>query len=197
MRNSLSVAVVAMVAIVLFNSLCLGEARDMNVVMIIAPSNFRDEELFETKKVLEGEGVDVSIASSSLAEARGMLGGTAKPDILVTDIQVPDYDAVVFVGGSGAEKYWNSAVAHRIAREAVSKNKVVAAICIAPVTLANAGVLQGKRATVWPTEGGKLEGKGAIYTKSNVEVDGTIVTGSGPHAAEEFGSAIAALLKGR
>jgi protease I len=197
MRNSLSVAAVMMAGILLCTSVGLGEAEDMSVVMIIARSNFRDEELFETKNVLEEAGINVTVASSSLKEARGMLGGTAQPDILITDIQVPDYDAVIFVGGSGAQIYWNSAVAHRIAREAVSKNKLVAAICIAPVTLANAGVLQGKRATVWPTEGGKLEGKGAIYTKANVEVDGAIVTGSGPHAAKEFGSAIAALLKGR
>lgn len=167
------------------------------VIMIIATRDFRDEELQRPKEILESQGAKVTIASSSTALATGMFGAKAKPDILVKDIRVEDYDAIVFVGGSGASQYWEDPIAHEIAREAVEKGKLLCAICIAPVTLANAGVLSGKRATVFGSEAGRLKAKGANYTGARVEQDGRIITASGPEAAKEFGEAIVrALAKG-
>ncbi|MCD6082498.1 DJ-1/PfpI family protein, partial [Candidatus Aerophobetes bacterium] len=121
----------------------MAKLKGKKAVMIIAEKNFRDEELFEPKKILEAEGVKVIVASTSFNTARGMLGGKVKPDMLLSEIKVDDYDAIIFVGGSGASQYWNDSLAHNIAKEAVEKNKVLGAICIAPVTLANAGVLTG------------------------------------------------------
>ncbi len=167
----------------------MAQASD-KVVMVIAHNDFRDEELFETKDVLEDKGIKVTIASSALGLARGMLGGTIKPDILVNQIDVNNYDAIVFVGGIGASEYWDSAIAHKITKEAIEKKKVVAAICIAPVTLAKAGILKGKKVTSWPSEADKLGKGGAIYTGKDVEVDGLIVTAAGPKAAKGFGESI-------
>jgi len=168
----------------------LPEVKGKKVVMIIAARNFRDEELRLPREILEGQGAEVTLASTTLDEAVGMFGAKAKPDILLRDVKVEDYDAIIFVGGSGASRYWNDPTAHEIAREAVEQGKVLGAICIAPVTLANAGVLSGKRATIFGSEAGKLKAKGAEYTGAKVERDGKIITGSGPEAAEEFGRAI-------
>ena len=172
----------------------MAKLKGKKAVMIIAEKNFRDEELFEPKKILEAEGVKVIVASTSFNTARGMLGGKVKPDMLLSEIKVDDYDAIIFVGGSGASQYWNDSLAHNIAKEAVEKNKVLGAICIAPVTLANAGVLRGKKATVWPSERGKIEAKGAIYTGESVQIEGKIITAEGPQAARKFGEAIAKAL---
>lgn len=171
-------------------------ALDKNVVLIIAHQRFRDEELLKPKKILEDQGVSVTIASSSLETATGMLGATVKPDILLKDINVDDYDAVVFVGGGGAQEYWNNPNAHAIAKKAFESNKLVCAICIAPVTLANAGLLEGRRATVWHSEGNAIKAKGAVYTGADVEVDGNIITSEGPSSADKFGWAIIDALKG-
>jgi len=172
----------------------MAKLKGKKAVMIIAEKNFRDEELFEPKKILEAEGVKVIVVSTSFNTARGMLGGKVKPDMLLSEIKVDDYDAIIFVGGSGASQYWNDSLAHNIAKEAVEKNKVLGAICIAPVTLANAGVLTGKKATVWPSERGKIEAKGAIYTGESVQIEGKIITAEGPQAARKFGEAIAKAL---
>jgi len=172
----------------------MAKLKGKKAVMIIAEKNFRDEELFEPKKILEAEGVKVIVASTSFNIARGMLGGKVKPDMLLSEIKVDDYDAIIFVGGSGASQYWNDSLAHNIAKEAVEKNKVLGAICIAPVTLANAGVLTGKKATVWPSERGKIEARGAIYTGESVQIEGKIITAEGPQAARKFGEAIAKAL---
>lgn len=68
------------------------------------------------------------------------------------------------------------------------------AICIAPVTLANAGILEGKRTTAFPSVESDLKARGANYTGNPVERDGKIITGSGPEAATEFGKTIVAAL---
>lgn len=172
----------------------MSAASGKKVVMIIASQNFRDEELLKPKEILEKNGYQVTIASSSLGEATGMLGAKVKPDILFTDINVADYDAIVFVGGTGSSEYWENATAHQLAQAAVAQGKVLGAICIAPITLAKAGVLKGKKATVWQSETGRLISSGAFYTGASVEVDGKIITADGPTSAEAFGKALVAAL---
>ena len=159
-------------------------------VLIIAHEGFRDEEFLEPKKVLEDGGVMVTVASSFLGTATGMLGAKAEPDILLEDVKAEDYDAVVFIGGSGASEYWNNTTAHSIAREALEKGKLLGAICIAPVTFGNAGLLKGRKATVFQSEVDKIKARGAIYTGVAVERDGNIITGQGPAFAREFGKAL-------
>lgn len=164
------------------------------VVMIIAPENFRDEELIEPQDVLTEKGAEVKVASVSLEVARGMLGAQVKPDMLIGDIKPEDWDAIILVGGLGASKYWEDASIHSMLNEAVKQNKIVGAICIAPVTLANAGILSGKKATVSSSETQKLVDKGAECTGKDMERDGNIITASGPPAARRFGNAIAEAL---
>lgn len=166
-------------------------------VLIIASRNFRDEELLETKRELEMANVDTVIASTKTGVIKGMRGAKAEAAILVNDVVVEDYDAIIFVGGSGAKEYFDSRVALNIAREAENKGKVLAAICIAPAVLANAGVLDGVRATCFSTEKFKLKKAGAKYTGADVEQDGLIITADGPRAATQFGKTIADALVGR
>jgi len=165
-----------------------------SILMIIAHQDFRDEEYEEPRQVFEGRGAKVTVASSSLETAKGALGAQVKPDLLLKDAAVGDYDAIVFVGGPGAQEYWDDPVAHVIAQEAVAEGKVLAAICIAPATLARAGVLKGKKATVFSSEAGALKAGGANYTGASVERDGLIITANGPQAAAEFAEEIAKAL---
>jgi len=165
------------------------------VVMIIAQDNFRDEELFVPKEILEQSGIEVKIASTSLNPAKGTLGKKAQPDILVKDIDIKDFSALIFVGGGGSSQYWDDPLAHKLIKDALDLERVVAAICIAPVTLARAGILKGRRATVFSSEAALLKAHGANYTGSSVEKDGKIITASGPAAAKEFGEEIVKALK--
>lgn len=166
-------------------------APTMQVLLIIAPENFRDEEYAEPRAVFEAAGYTVVVASASLETATGMLGMEVQPDLLLADVQVGDYDAVVFIGGMGARAYWDDPQVHRIAQEAVAAGKVVGAICIAPVILARAGVLEGKQATVFKGNCGELEAGGAICDSDvPVQRDGLIVTANGPAAATAFGEAV-------
>jgi len=180
------------------------------IAMIVAFRDFRDEEYFIPKQTLETAGAEIITVSTSLpshqnskgisgsggfGKAIGKLGGEAEINILIKDLKVADYDAILFIGGSGAANYIEDEVCHKIAREAVENNKVLGAICIAPAILAKAGVLDGKKATVWSSVMDKsavkiLEENGAIFQKNSVVADGKIVTGNGPDAAKGFAEKI-------
>jgi len=139
---------------------------------------------------LEKAGAETFIASSA-ATARGMLGAVVQTNLALNDIDPRKYDAIVFVGGTGAKEYFNNTKAINIAKLAYSSGKIVAAICIAPSILANAGLLKGRNATAFPSEELNLRENGANYTGKPVEQDGKIITASGPSAAREFGKRIA------
>jgi len=161
-------------------------ADSKKVLMIVASNGFRDEEFKVPLDMLTSKGYEVVVASSSLGTAKGMLGMSVEVDISVTAARPSDYEAIIFVGGVGAQAFWDDVNAQELAKSMNRDDKLVAAICIAPVTLANAGILEGKNATVWKSESHRLESKGVNYTGKSVEVDGNIITGDGPSSAEEF-----------
>jgi len=172
------------------------------VLMIIAPENFRDEELFVPKEHFEGKGLEVVIASTKTGECKGARGRSATSNLTLDEVNVGDYDGVVFVGGGGTPVIRKEEKAIEIAREAAAKGKVLGAICWATTTLAKAGVLEGKRATVWLGDDAEfgmktneyLEKQGATYSEEGFVVDGNFVTADGPGNAENFARAIEELL---
>ena len=170
---------------------------DKKAVFIIASENFHEEELFETKRVLDVAGVETVIASTRLGVLKGMLGSVAEAKILVSQIRVEDYDAIIFVGGVGAVEYFDNKIALEAAREAQRTRKVIGAISNAPVILANAGVLMGAKATGFLNEQVRIQEGGAIFTGVPVERDRGIVTANDPRAAGQFGKAIADTLAGK
>lgn len=170
--------------------------KDKKIALIVAFRDFRDEEYFFTKQDLENEGAQIATVSSAAGKAIGKEGGEVKVDILLSELKVEDYDAIIFVGGPGAYNYFNNSACHQIVKEAVEKNKVLGAICSAPAILAKAGVLEGKKATVWSSNMDKslikiLQDNGVEYASGLVVViDGKIITANDPEAAHDFARAI-------
>ena len=76
------------------------------IVLVVAPENFRDEEFFHTKEELEKAGNEVVIVSTKIGTLTGMLGGTTEAIMIADDINESDFDAIVFIGGSGASVYF-------------------------------------------------------------------------------------------
>ncbi len=160
------------------------------VLFVVAPKNFRDEELLETEKILSGYGAKSTLASTTKGNVVGMLGAVVRPNALLSEVDPKDYDVVVFVGGSGCPVLWDNEDAHRIAQEAYKAGKLVAAICLAPVILARAGLLKDCKATVFETAKGELVKGGAKYVEKSVVRCGRIITANGPKAVRRFAEAI-------
>jgi protease I len=166
------------------------------IVLVVAHKDYRDEEYELTRKALEEADVSVSVASTDISDAKGVKGGSVKVDILLSNIQVSDFDGIAFIGGPGSKNYMGHAIALNLIREFMSKDKAVGAICFAPAILAEAGVLSEKRATGWELDGLPeiIESNGGIYVYEPVVVDGKVVTAIGPSASYDFGKTIASML---
>jgi protease I len=173
-----------------------GKLRGKTIVMIIAERMFEGTEFKEPKEIFEREGAKIIVACSTLSEATsmGFYSLTVKPNFLINDIKVKDFDAIVFIGGFGCAEYFDNPVAHKIAKEALDQDKILAAICMAPRILANAGILKGKKATCFPNVREDVKAKGAMVTGEMVERDGKIITGNGPSASAQFGEKIVSAL---
>ena len=159
-------------------------------VFVTAAEIFRDEEYFHPKEILEKAGIEVITASVKIGELKGKLGGKAISDMLIADIKTEDFDALVFIGGGGASVFFDNQSALNLVREFYDEGKIVASICIAGITLANAGILKGKKATVYIDGKDELIKGGAIFTGKPLEIDGNIITANGPDAAKNFGNAL-------
>jgi protease I len=170
----------------------------MKAVFVVAQRGYQDFEYNTPKRILEQAGVEVITASKLGGTCVGKLGGMVKETLSLADVKVENYDLVVFIGGPGALEYQHDPEALHLAKEAFSKYKWIAAICIAPTILAYSGVLKGRKATVWNGDGKQdalIKAQGAKYTGEKVTVDGKIITANGPEAAEEFGKTLLNFLK--
>ena len=169
------------------------------MLYVIAPERFRDEELLEPRHALEQRGVVVTVASTRSGTAVGMLGAKVAIDCTLRQVDAAQFDGLAIAGGAGAPAHlWDDAPLLALVQAFHRAGKPVAAICLSGAVLARAGVLQGRRATVYPVARAVLELKkaGATYVGEPVVVDGTIVTASGPEAAAAFGAALITHLVG-
>lgn len=166
------------------------------VLIIIAPKDFQDTEYAVPKEIFEKEGFIVTTASTS-KDCVGVFGSQLTADLLLGKIKPNDFEAVVLVGGGGAQVYFNDQKVRQILRDFYESGKIAAAICISPATLAKAGLLSGKKATVFPDPAlvKIIKQSGGEYTGHPVEVDGRIITATDPTAADEFAHKIVGALK--
>lgn len=167
------------------------------VAIIVAFKDFRDEEYFITKEVLENKGIKTKTFSNQKGTAVGRFGGEVEIKETINNIDVDSFDAIVFVGGSGAVEFLDNNISYNIIRKA--KDKIVGAICIAPIILAKAGILKNKKCTVWSSNMDKsaiktIKENGGVYKSEQVVVDGNIITGENNEASKLFGQSIANIL---
>lgn len=169
--------------------------KNKSVAIVITFSDFRDVEYFILKEILEEAGVKVKTVSTQKGTALGADGGEVKIDLQVLDVNPSEFDAVLFIGGPGMGKSLDNEDFHKLAKDTVSSGKILGAICIAPAMLAKAGILKGKKATVWSAPLQKesvkiLKEEGAIVQENSVVIDGKIITAEGPLATRDFARAV-------
>ena len=174
---------------------------ETKVLMIVAFEKFRDEEFLESFNAFKDAGMDVTVASIRKGRAVGMFGAEIEIKTTLDEVKGSDFDAVVFIGGMGTPSVRSDKRAVEIAKNSADR-KVLAAICWAPTILAKAGVVKGRKVTVWNGDDAEygmttskvMENAGAEFTDRPVVVDGNLITGNGPAAAAEFAKAVVAKL---
>lgn len=159
------------------------------IAVFLAPG-FEDIEALTQVDTLRRASLDVITAavgtpSLDVISAHGV---TMRADCAVASLRADDLTAVILPGGlPGATNLAADKHVLTLCRDVASAGGIVAAICAAPVALAAAGLLKGRRYTCYPGIEAKIGGK---YTAARTETDGNIVTGCGPGASFEFATAI-------
>jgi protease I len=167
------------------------------ILMAIPPTQFRDEEFFDPKRILESEGAAITVASTTIRACHGTQGGTVHSTVAIADAKAEDFDALVISGGPSApEFFWNDKKLAELAAAMSAAGKVVAAISLSTVVLAKAKLLAGKQATVYfmPQAIQELKAAGANYVTEPLVVQEKLILAEGPTESARFGQAISAAL---
>jgi protease I len=118
-------------------------------------------------------------------------GDTFDVDAAVGDADVSEYDGLVLPGGvANPDQLRMHSGAVGFVRSFFEAGKPVAAICHAPWSLVEAGVLSGRRVTSWPSLQTDIRNAGGDWVDEEVVVDGKLVTSRKPDDLPAFNKAL-------
>ncbi|HXW68724.1 MAG TPA: DJ-1 family glyoxalase III [Dissulfurispiraceae bacterium] len=168
----------------------------MPQVAVLLADGFEEVEAMAIIDVLRRAGITVVIAGLHPGPIESARHVKVLPDALIDTIRADNFDMLVLPGGQpGADNLNGDKRVKDLIMEFYDKGKLTGAICAAPYVLANAGILEGKHATAYPTFMDRLGN--ALYKDENVVIDGQVLTSKGPGTALHFGIAIVERLAGR
>ena len=168
----------------------------MERAVVLLAKGFEELEAVAVVDVLRRAGIEVTIAGLTEGYVESARNVKVLPDTTIDTIKAEDFDIVILPGGiPGADNLNADPRVRQLLQDFNLKGKLTGAICAAPYVLANAGLLQGKRATSYPTYRERLGG--VDYSEDKVVVDGNVLTSRGPATALYFGLAIVERLVGK
>jgi protease I len=114
-------------------------------------------------------------------------GDTFPVDATVADVRPDDYDALVLPGGvANPDRLRTDETAVGFVRSFVESGKPVAVICHGPWTLVEAGVVEGRTLTSWPSLQTDIRNAGGTWVDEEVHVDGNLITSRKPDDLDAF-----------
>lgn len=168
-----------------------------SVLVPLAPG-FEDLEATTIVDLLRRADVDVVTAGLAPGLVLGSRGMRVQPDAVLEDVMNHDFDMIALPGGlPGSEHLKNDPRIQVLLKRMATSGKWTAAICAAPMALAHAGLLDGRRATSYPGVVDRMHLPGTTYVADPVVVDGKVVTSRGPGTAMDFALRLVELLMGR
>jgi len=170
----------------------------MPSVLVPLAHGFEDLEAVTIVDLLRRADIAVVTAGLQPGLVLGSRGIRVQPDAALDEALSQDYDLIALPGGlPGADHLRDDARIQALLKDMAAAGKYTAAICAAPMALAQAGLLDGKRATAYP---GVLESLNLADTRASGEavvVDGRVVTSRGPGTAMDFALALIEILVGK
>jgi protease I len=164
---------------------------DKKVAILVANEGIEQVELTEPRKALEEAGATVELLAPQAGEAQAFnhldKADTFPVDKAVSDADPSDYDALMLPGGvANPDNLRTHPEAVEFVKDFFDAGKPVAAICHAPWTLVEAGVLDGRTITSWPSLQTDIRNAGGTWVDEEVVVDAGLVTSRKPDDLEAF-----------
>ena len=165
----------------------------MKPVLVLMAPGYEEIELIAPIDILRRLEIPVVTAGVKSRSVEGAHGITTMAEMLMVDVNPEDYSGIILPGGPASWLLRDTPGVLSLVRAMHEEEKLVAAICAAPIALEAAGVLEGRRVTCYPGVEGDLKSAAEVLAEPAV-TDGMLVTGRGPGAALEFGFALGAVL---
>lgn len=162
------------------------------IAILLAPRGTEEPEYAEPKKAIEAAGGTVVTVGLETGEAETVnddldAGGRYAVDRTVDEVSPDDFDGLVIPGGTvGADKLRGSDAAVKLVHGFFAAGKPVGAICHGPWTLVEAGVLEGRTLTSFPTLRTDIGNAGGRWVDEEVVVDQGLVTSRNPDDLPAF-----------
>ncbi|NTV95706.1 MAG: DJ-1/PfpI family protein [Thiobacillus sp.] len=170
----------------------------MKSVLVPLAPGFEDLEATTIVDLLRRANIEVVTAGLNPGLVQGARGMRVQPDATLDEVLGRDFDMIALPGGMpGAEHLKNDPRIQALLKKMAGAGKYTAAICAAPIALAQVGLLDGKRATSYPGFVEKLAIPGVRLSTDAVVVDGKVVTSRGPGTAMDFTLTLIELLLDR
>jgi protease I len=168
-------------------------ARDLTGkrVAIVVADGFEQVEMTSPREALEEAGAETYLVSIEDRRVKGWKhtdwGDAFDVDVPIDEAAPEDYDALVLPGGvMNPDKLRRDQRVLEFVRAFFEEGKPVASICHGPWTLIDAGVVEGRRMTSYPSIRKDLENAGAEWTDQEVVVDDGLVTSRKPEDLPAF-----------
>lgn len=170
-----------------------------HTALVILAQGCEELEAVTIIDLLRRAGVDVTVAGLNDEVIVASRGVKLVPDCTLKEAMVEQhpYEMVVLPGGGGGATHLaNDARVLNLVSHMANKDRFTCAICAAPMVLAKAGVLDGKRATAYPGVLDSMDLPGVVYTGEAVVRDGNVITSRGPGTAMDFALELISALAG-
>ncbi len=169
----------------------------MSHVLIPLAQGCEELEAITLTDLLARAGITVTTCGLDQQPVIASRGITIIPDTSIDKVLNESFDLIVLPGGlPGADHLRDNAQLQALIKKQAADNKYVAAICAAPKALAQAGLLEGKKATAYPGVLDALDNCNVSISKNAVEIDGNIITSRSPGTAMDFALSLIELLEG-
>ncbi|PZP55649.1 MAG: protease [Micavibrio aeruginosavorus] len=160
-------------------------------IAFLATDGFEQIELTRPWQDIKAAGATVELISLKSGEIQGMnhdeRADKFTVDNVVSDISASDYDGLVLPGGvANPDNLRTDQDAINFVKDFFKQSKPVAAICHGPWTLVEAGVLEGRTVTSWPSLKTDIINSGGKWVDKEVQVDQGLVTSRKPEDLEAF-----------
>jgi 4-methyl-5(b-hydroxyethyl)-thiazole monophosphate biosynthesis len=164
-------------------------------VLVPLAEGFEEIEALAIVDVLRRAEIEVVVAGLHPGPVTSARKISVLPDTTIDAVNSEGFDMIILPGGQpGTDNLNNDPRIHRLLADFQAAGRLIGAICAAPIILAAAGLLAGKRATSYPGYSTKLAG--AVYEDQTVVTDGHIMTSQGPGTAISFALAVVTRLSG-
>ncbi len=169
----------------------------MKRVLLILSHGFEEMEAVTPIDLLRRAGITVVSASTGpelLVE--GGRGIRVQADQMLSECLSQAFDMVILPGGPGVDRLRKDERVLELVRRTHAAGTPLAAICAAPLILADAGVAAGHTLTSFPSARAELQGQVKAYSEARVVEDGNLITSRGAGTSEEFALILIAFLEG-